>query len=61
MLMCNNCSEKMDFCWIFCPQCGYQNNTTVNLCLNCKQKVYTEWQFCTHCGTRLHDVNVIER
>lgn len=59
--MCENCSEEMNLEWIFCPQCGYQNNTATTLCPNCKQKVYAEWQFCTHCGKRLQDVNVIER
>ena len=62
---CKNCGKKtyMDIHshWIFCPECGYQNDKTINLCPNCKQKVYAEWQFCTHCGKRLQDVNVIER
>ncbi len=61
MLICENCSKDMQRIWIFCPECGYQNNKTINLCPNCKQVVFNNWQFCTHCGKRLRNVNVIER
>lgn len=58
--VCQNCSQDVYLDWIFCPECGYQNNKEAKLCLSCKQIVFIEWLFCTHCGTRLHDINVVE-